>query len=177
MGIASAAEVFNDWADNMPSAATAQAVTAFDSTPIDFGVSKLSLAGFAALDAKTPYEYQNTPERAALQQAMQRDPDFDARFTAITGGVQASMANYWGAPPAKPVAASRLDDGITMASGMLEPLGDSMTGSKPAADVQSVEMGGLSRSFGEKAAAPTQAPDPLAAAYSAMRKKPGLDNA
>lgn len=189
MGIASAAEVFNDWADMMPSAATAEAVKAFDSTPVDFGTLKLSLArdGFAELDAKTPYEYQNTPERAALHRAMENNQEFSDTIAATIKGMQ--DLNYWGAPLAKPVTmapAAKLEAGITMATGLVGSIGDSLTGSKPAPSApssamdklagSSVEMGSLSKSF--DATATPQKLDPIAKAYADLRskdKKPGND--
>lgn len=175
--------IFNDWADNMPSADTKAPVEAFGRSRADFGVSKLSLDGFTALDARPASFYQNSPEAVALRQAMQPDQAYDAKFAAIVDGAKSPMAGYWGKPTdttiAKPVA-----PGPTQVFDLFARLGDSFSGSSPAPSAPSVaastfgtgsiETGSLSRSFDETAAPKNTPLNPIEA-YAA-RRKPGVEN-
>ncbi len=177
--------IFNDWADNMPSADTKAPVEAFGRSKADFGVSKLSLDGFAALDARPASFYQNSPEAVALRQAMQPDKAYDAQFAAVVDGVKSPMANYWGKPTdptaAKPVAP---EGSVTKVFDLFARLGDSFSGSSPAPfspvmaastfGPGSIETGSLSRSFDEKAAPKNTPLNPIEA-YAA-RRKPGVEN-
>lgn len=176
--------IFNDWADNMPSADTRAPVEAFGRSKA-FGVSKLSLDGFAALDARSASFYQNSPEAVALRQAMQPDKAYGAKFAAIVDGAKSPMAGYWGKPTdptvAKPTA---LEGGVTKVFDLFARLGDSFSGSSPAPSAPgvaaspfgsgSVETGGLRKSFDETAAPKNTPLNPIEA-YAA-RRKPGVEN-
>ncbi len=177
--------IFNDWADNMLSADTKAPVEAFGRSKADFGVSKLSLTGFAELDARPASSYQNSPEAVALRQAMQPDKAYDAQFSAIVDGVKSPMANYWG-KPTEPMAVkpAALEGSVTKVFDLFARLGDSFSGSSPAPASPglaantfgsgSIETGSLSKSFDETAA-PKSAPTNPIEAYAA-RRKPGVEN-
>ncbi len=184
-------QVFNDWADAMPSRDTAVAVQAFGNTPIDFGLSKLSLAGFAELDARPAAAYKDPVQTQALAQAAQPDARYNRYFEDMVASARNDMANYWGVPTA-PVASSKpaaTDMVANLASSFVDSMADGLTGSKPAASTVSmvglnsedmrVQTGALSQSFGQAADAAKPEldakPDPLAQ-YAARRRNPDLNN-
>lgn len=175
--------IFNDWADDKPSADTKAPVQAFGLSKADFGVSNLSLGGFAELDARPASFYQNSPEAVALRQAMQPDRAYDARFAAIVDGAKSPMAGYWGKPtdPAavRPVAPEGSVTKVFV--DLFARLGDFSSPAPSAPSVAastfgtgSIETASLSRSFGETAA-PKNAPINPIEAYAA-RRRPGVEN-
>lgn len=176
--------IFNDWADNMPSADTKAPVEAFGRSKADFGVSQLSLDGFAELDARPASFYQNSPEAVALRQAMQPDQAYDAKFAAIVDGAKSPMAGYWG-KSTDPTIAKPVAPGPAQVFDLFARLGDSFSGSSPAPfspvmaastfGPGSIETGSLSRSFDEKAAPKNTPLNPIEA-YAARRNQPGVEN-
>lgn len=181
-------QVFNDWADAMPSRDTAAAVQAFGNTPIDFGLSKLSLAGFAELDARPAAAYKDPVQTQALAQAAQPDARYNRYFEDMVASARNDMATYWGVPTA-PVASNKpaaTDVIANLASSFVDSMADGLTGSKPAAPAAvsmaglnpedtRVDTGALSQSFGQTADPAVAKPDPLEQ-YAARRRNPDLNN-
>lgn len=175
--------VFDNWADRVDDPLTRAPVAAFDLSKADFGVSKLSLDGFAALDARPASFYQNSPEAVALKQAMQPDQAYDAKFAAIVDGAKSPMAGYWGKPTdptaVRPVAPEGSVTKVFV--DLFARLGD-FSGTAPSAPSVaastfgpgSIETGSLRKSFDETAAPKNTPLNPIEA-YAA-RRKPGVEN-
>lgn len=156
------------------------------------GLSGLSLAGFAELDARPAASYKDPMQTQALAKAAQPDLKYNNYFEEMVLAAKEDMSGYWGTP-SKPVASNKpaaTDMVADLASSFVGSMADGLTGSKPAAPTVSmaglnpeeikVNTGALSQSFGHQAADATKPemdakPDPLAQ-YAARRRNPDLNN-